>query len=614
MNLTSLNLSQPLMGNPGTPGIPPNTTITGEWVDVSSLYSLIATISQTNTGGTLYIDQSNNKSAYTSTSVAYVSVEQLATSVTAQYARIRVITGSGYTTSGFVNLGGTAATETPIVDVGGQEFNVKAYGAKGDGVTDDTAAINAAINACSATGGGTVYLPPGIYIISGDPALILSAGIFLCGAGPQSILRLSSAIGTSAYVGIQVGPASGTTFASQMEVANLTLDGNERNMGGNYGSEPPTPSHNGIVLGVCSQVKIHNIRIYDVGAQFIWDTTVNNTLGQIDHEDIQIFDSIFDTFGNGLVIESSARISVNNCHFINMMNTTSTTTPGDAISLNHLDCNQIMVSNCEFDGNGSYNIGFQVASPYVRGCVLSGNSFTNFGSIPNPPGSAVLNINYAGVIVTGNHVYQNATKTAISLGAESLVSNNIIEHNAFSGVWIYGTGGTLKNNVIHSNNTSNSATLSQRNGIYIGVGVGADYLTVMGNRVYDDSATPYQYGLGGNQTLSNVRLLDNDFQENVGIYTDFSNLLTFSNTNIIGRNLGINPTGPQAVPAVPASGTALANPFPFDCTVYVTGGVVTAIAVGGTATGLTSGSVFIPTGETITLTYTSAPTWVWIGD
>ena len=77
MNLTSLNLSQPLMGNPGTPGIPPNTTIASEWVDVSSLYSLIATISQSNTGGTLYIDQSNNKSTFTSTSVAYVSVEQL---------------------------------------------------------------------------------------------------------------------------------------------------------------------------------------------------------------------------------------------------------------------------------------------------------------------------------------------------------------------------------------------------------------------------------------------------------------------------------------------------------------------------------------------------------
>lgn len=46
-------------------------------------------------------------------------------------------------------------------------YNVKssAYGAKGDGSTDDAAAIQAAVNACKAAGGGTVYFPPGKYIV-----------------------------------------------------------------------------------------------------------------------------------------------------------------------------------------------------------------------------------------------------------------------------------------------------------------------------------------------------------------------------------------------------------------------------------------------------------------
>lgn len=43
------------------------------------------------------------------------------------------------------------------------DFNVKSYGAKGDGVADDTDAIQAAIDACCNAGGGTVFIPNGIY-------------------------------------------------------------------------------------------------------------------------------------------------------------------------------------------------------------------------------------------------------------------------------------------------------------------------------------------------------------------------------------------------------------------------------------------------------------------
>lgn len=43
------------------------------------------------------------------------------------------------------------------------DFNVKSYGAKGDGVADDTDAIQAAIDACCKAGGGTVFIPNGIY-------------------------------------------------------------------------------------------------------------------------------------------------------------------------------------------------------------------------------------------------------------------------------------------------------------------------------------------------------------------------------------------------------------------------------------------------------------------
>ncbi|MCX6229213.1 MAG: glycosyl hydrolase family 28-related protein [Bacteroidia bacterium] len=49
-------------------------------------------------------------------------------------------------------------------------FNVKNFGAKGDHKTDDTKAIQAAINAAVSHGGGTVYFPDGVYQIGG-PAI-----------------------------------------------------------------------------------------------------------------------------------------------------------------------------------------------------------------------------------------------------------------------------------------------------------------------------------------------------------------------------------------------------------------------------------------------------------
>jgi polygalacturonase len=45
-------------------------------------------------------------------------------------------------------------------------FSVRAFGAKGDGRTVDNKAINAAIDAASAAGGGTVLFPPGTYLAS----------------------------------------------------------------------------------------------------------------------------------------------------------------------------------------------------------------------------------------------------------------------------------------------------------------------------------------------------------------------------------------------------------------------------------------------------------------
>jgi polygalacturonase len=54
--------------------------------------------------------------------------------------------------------GATSKAATPLI------FDVRSFGAKGDGKTVDSPAINAAIEAAAAAGGGTVYFPSGVYI------------------------------------------------------------------------------------------------------------------------------------------------------------------------------------------------------------------------------------------------------------------------------------------------------------------------------------------------------------------------------------------------------------------------------------------------------------------
>lgn len=73
--------------------------------------------------------------------------------------------------------------------VAGPFFDVRAYGAKGDGVAVDSPAINAAIEAASAAGGGTVVLPAGTYLsfsirLKSRITLVIGAGATLLAADP----------------------------------------------------------------------------------------------------------------------------------------------------------------------------------------------------------------------------------------------------------------------------------------------------------------------------------------------------------------------------------------------------------------------------------------------
>src|SRR5438552_25728 len=84
------------------------------------------------------------------------------------------------------------------------------YGAKGDGVTDDTAAFQDAIGTVATLGGGVIFVPPAIYAFQGT--LNIPDGVTLHGDWQDWSTNASGAVGTifATYAGR--GQSNGTPF------------------------------------------------------------------------------------------------------------------------------------------------------------------------------------------------------------------------------------------------------------------------------------------------------------------------------------------------------------------------------------------------------------------
>lgn len=138
-------------------------------------------------------------------------------------------------------------------------FNVLDFGAKGDGVTDDTQAIQKAIDAAYKAGGGEVFLPQGTYILNGPNSdggcLTLKSKVTLNGERlGETTLRLAD--GSSGDIdGLIHTSAKANTLDAK--ISNLTLDGNKANTSGTVdgivtGSEAGGTAHTSglLVAGV----------------------------------------------------------------------------------------------------------------------------------------------------------------------------------------------------------------------------------------------------------------------------------------------------------------------------------------------------------------------------
>jgi len=167
-------------------------------------------------------------------------------------------------------------TAEALVKVG--TYNVRHFGAVADGTSNDTDAINEAISACHAAGGGTVFVPSGVYAIG---SIHLKSNVTLA-IDAGAVFQFSS-------------PETDASLLIGIDLENVKIYGPGILNGRNSTC---------ITLKRCKNVEIRNLNVHSSGDSAILAEGCDGLL--VDNVDIR-------TGGNGLDLSSCQNVTIAYC-------------------------------------------------------------------------------------------------------------------------------------------------------------------------------------------------------------------------------------------------------------------------------------------------------------
>lgn len=356
---------------------------------------------------------------------------------------------------------------------------VKWFGAVGDGITEESALVQKAINA---VGKGTVLFTSGTYVVAN---LQLKTGVDLTGQGDASILKLPS-------------------YAHAR-----SINGSLADVKGNFPANVlgTTLNHDGV------NWFDNGVRARDEGnsTYIVSDVTIKNLVidGNRAHNPLGDSGLNASAMGAGISLHQASRVIVENCRLINARM--------DGIHVGytlHGGSDGITIRNCRFNNNGRTGIALITGkNNKIRNCVIR-HAGTGAGIDVEANWDAEINNRH---LIKDNYVEGGIALVSARLAKMNdivLEDNTVVTGPGINGITLSSSqvnGGTIISRTILRGNSGGSAFV-----VFGDIGPTRSYSSIV---IKNNRATNYDYILPAQPkgSMANVVMRDNFFSTKYGL-------------------------------------------------------------------------------------------------